>query len=80
MPPKARITSDFPTPTEVASWLQIPEDRAAELRRQLFDLHVTHPDGSSTVIHAKDSGGTGAGGRNHKKTSGARRKTSAKKK
>jgi hypothetical protein len=32
---KARITADFPTPSEVASHLRIPASRVAELRRQI---------------------------------------------
>jgi hypothetical protein len=82
MTSKARITSDFPTPREVASRLRIPVDRAAELRRQLFDLYVTHPDGSITVIPVKNSaGGAKSRGRSSKKTSAARvAKAPAKKK
>ena len=53
MSTKARITSDFATQSEVASRLRIPASRAAELRRRLFDLHVTQPDGSVVVMKVK---------------------------
>jgi hypothetical protein len=49
MSTKARITSEFATQGEVASRLRIPATRTAELRRQLFELHVTQPDGSVVV-------------------------------
>jgi hypothetical protein len=55
MSSKARITSEFPSQRDVASALRISAHRAAELKRQLFDLHITHPDGSITVIEAKHS-------------------------
>jgi hypothetical protein len=35
MATKARITAEFPTPSEVASRLRIPPSRVAELRRQI---------------------------------------------
>jgi hypothetical protein len=35
MATKARITADFPTPSEVASHLRIPASRVAELRRRI---------------------------------------------
>jgi hypothetical protein len=54
MSTKAQITSDFPTPSEVASRLRIPASRAAELRRQMIDLHGKFPDGSYIVIETKD--------------------------
>jgi hypothetical protein len=54
MTTKARITSDFATPNDVASRLRIPASRAAELRRQLFNLHVTQPDGSVMIVEAKN--------------------------
>ena len=38
---KARITADFPTPSEVASRLRIPASRVAELRRQIDDVLTT---------------------------------------
>jgi len=44
MAAKVRITSDFPTQAEVADFLRIPPSRAAELRRQLHDLHAAPPD------------------------------------
>jgi hypothetical protein len=56
MTTKAHITSDFATPNDVASRLRIPAARAAELRRQLFDLHVTNPDGSITIVELKKIG------------------------
>jgi hypothetical protein len=79
---KARITSDFPTPGEVALQLHIPADRVAELNRQLVDLQITHPDGSITVIQVKNlARGVGSGGRNGKKVSTDRvAKAAAKKK
>jgi hypothetical protein len=58
---KARITTDFPTPQEVASRLHIPADRAAVLERRVLDLHITNPDGSISVIPGKSAT---AGGRN----------------
>ncbi|HEX6642828.1 MAG TPA: hypothetical protein VF215_17050 [Thermoanaerobaculia bacterium] len=49
MSSKARITADFATPSDVASRLRIPPSRVAELRRLLFELHITKPDGSVEV-------------------------------
>jgi hypothetical protein len=49
MSTKAHITSDFPTPDDIASRLRIAPSRAAELRQRLLELHVTRPDG--TVVH-----------------------------
>ncbi len=50
---KARITSEFATPREVASRLQIPPSRAAELRQQLFDLQLRRPDGPLAGVDGK---------------------------
>jgi hypothetical protein len=55
MPAKALITADFATPSDVASHLRIPASRVAELRRLLFDLHITEPDGSVEVIRRKSA-------------------------
>jgi len=49
MSTKAHITSDFPTPDDVASHFRIAPLRTAELRQRLLELHVTRPDG--TVVH-----------------------------
>jgi len=81
MSSKVRITSDFPTPGEVASRLHIPADRAEELNRQLFDLHVNHPDGSITVFQVKGlARGSGSGSRNGRKPSTVRTATTPNKK
>ena len=53
MSSKARITSEFPSEQEVASRLKLSSGRAAALRKQLYDLHVTHPDGSVTIVEYK---------------------------
>jgi len=50
MTTKAHITSDFATPNDVASRLRIPASRAAELRRQLFELHVSKADDNAKKI------------------------------
>jgi hypothetical protein len=55
MPSKARITADFATPGDVASRLRIPASRVAELRRLMFDLHITKPDGSVEVKQMRSS-------------------------
>jgi len=54
MSTKTRITSDFATPNDVASRLRIPAARVAELRRQLFDLHMTQQGGSVMVLPRKN--------------------------
>jgi len=73
MTSKARITSDFPTPRDVASRLRIPANRVAELKRQLFELHITRPDGSSSSVALKKTAAASKSEpRNGKKTSAAR--------
>lgn len=62
---KAHITSHFATTRDVASRLRIPADRVAELLKR-YDVLITHPDGSATVLEFKTSG---------KKTKAARRTT-----
>jgi hypothetical protein len=44
MAAKARITSEFATPRDVASRLRIRPSRAAELRRQVIELHPRKPE------------------------------------
>jgi hypothetical protein len=55
MSAKARITSDFATQDDVAARLRISPSRTAELRRQLFDLHVTQPDGKLILVEVKNT-------------------------
>ena len=43
---KVWITGDFPRPDEVAAYLHLSASRASELRRRLFDLQVTKPNGT----------------------------------
>jgi hypothetical protein len=57
MSEKVRITAAFPTEKEVASRLRLSAGRVAELRKQLYDLHITHPDGSVTVVEFKSRSG-----------------------
>jgi hypothetical protein len=53
--------------------LRIPADRVAELKRQLFELHITHPDGSSSsVAIKKPAAASKFQSRNGKKTPAAR--------
>ena len=54
MAAKAHITSDFATPSEVASHLGIPPSRTAELRQRLLDLHVAKSDGTVMIFRAKN--------------------------
>lgn len=53
MSEKVRIRTDFPTEKQIASQLKLSAGRVAELRKQLFELHVTHPDGSVTIFDVK---------------------------
>lgn len=55
MSSKARITSPFPSEQEVASRLKLSSGRVAQLRKQLYDLHITHPDGSVTILEFKNA-------------------------
>lgn len=55
MADKARITSDFPSGDEVAERLRIPSARVAELRKQLHDIHISHPNGSVTIVEIKSA-------------------------
>jgi hypothetical protein len=49
MSSKARITSEFPSEQELVSRLKLSFRRAAQLRKQLHDLHADHPNGLTKV-------------------------------
>jgi hypothetical protein len=53
MPSKAWITTDFPTPEQVAAYFRIPAARVAELQRMMQEMHVIRPDGSIRHAPAK---------------------------
>jgi hypothetical protein len=67
MSTKAQITSDFPTPDEVASHLRIAPSRAAELRQRLLELHLTRPAGTVVRMQMKKHTPHSAARKNAKK-------------
>ena len=77
MTAKARITSEFATANDVADRLRIPAHRVDELRRQMYDLAITHPNGGITIFEIKHSRGSKSGSVRRKS---ARRAASAAKK
>ena len=60
MSAKAHITADFATQRDVASRLRIPAARAAQLREQVFDLHLRKADGSIVGVEVKKTVATRA--------------------
>jgi hypothetical protein len=53
MSAKTQITADFATPNDVASRLRVSAARAAELRRQVFDLQARKADEPIVLVSLK---------------------------
>lgn len=60
MSSRVRITSAFPTERDVATRLRLSSGRSAELSKQLYDLHISNPGGSFTVVETARFGGKSA--------------------
>ena len=79
MSSKARITSEFPSSQEVASQLKLSSGRVAKLRKELYELHITHPDGSATIVDIRNARSSAKLGAPRKTERPARNRAVAKK-
>ena len=79
MSSKARITSEFPSEREVASRLKLSTGRAAELRKQLYDLYIIQPDGTLTLAGFKTARSAAKVGPGRKRVKSVRGRVAAKK-